>query len=165
MNTQYVKTTWDNTIPSKEIFDEIFRVSKNQIIFGGNYFTEFLHNTPCWIIWDKTGDMTPNNFADCELAWTSFKTPVKKILHKSKGFVRDEIELRLHPTQKPRNVMGWILENYSKEGELVLDPFAGSCTTAIACKELNRNYICIEKESEYINICHERLDKATQNLF
>lgn len=165
VNTVYPKVEWDNRIPSKEIFAEIFRISKNQIVFGGNYFVEYLYNSPCWIIWDKTGEMTPNNFADCEIAWTSFKTPVKKVLHKSKGFVRDEIEPRIHPTQKPQNVMKWCLENYSKEGDKILDPFAGSCTTLIAAKQLGRECICIEKEEQYVNICKERFNKMTNNLF
>src|SRR4051812_41579817 len=70
-------TEWDNEIPNKEYFDEMKRVSKNQIIFGGNYFIEYLDNSSCWIVWDK--DNGDNNFADCELAWTSFKTAVRKI--------------------------------------------------------------------------------------
>lgn len=157
VNTVYKPTEWDSAIPSKEIFDEIFRVSKNQIIFGGNYFVNYLHNSACWIVWDKTGDMTPNNFADCELAWTSFSSPVKKILHKSKGFVRDEIEQRHHPTQKPVRVMQWIVANYSKEGDKILDPFAGGGSTLLACKNMDRDCIGIEMVPDYCSIITSRL--------
>lgn len=162
-NTKYEPTEWDYEIPRKEYFDEIFRVSKNQIIFGGNYFIEYLKNSPCWIVWDKTGDMTPNNFADCELAWTSFKSPVKKILHRSKGFVRDEIEARLHPTQKPVQVMGWCIADYSEEGQTILDPFAGSGSTGVAAKQIGRDCTLIEISEKYCEIARTRL--AQDSLF
>jgi site-specific DNA-methyltransferase (adenine-specific) len=167
-NTQYGKAaavskdygdiTWDEKIPAKEIFDEIFRISKNQIIFGGNYFTEFLPPTACWVVWDKNNG--ENDYADCELAWGSFKSPVRKIKHTWNGMIQEDMknkEVRFHPTQKPTEVMKFCLERYSEEGQIILDPFGGSCTTAVACKQLKRNYICIEKEAKYVAICHERL--------
>src|SRR3990167_4707343 len=82
---EYIGEDWDSAIPSKEYFCEIFRVSKNQVIFGGNYFVEYLKNSPCWIVWDKNNG--GNNFADCELAWTSFKSAVRKFKYTWNGML------------------------------------------------------------------------------
>ena len=148
----------DTQIPSKEIFKEMFRVSKNQIIFGGNYFIEHLSNSPCWLVWDKDNS---GNFADCELAWTSFKTAVRKFKFRWNGMLQehmgDDKEIRHHPTQKPVDLMAWCLTNYSKEGDIILDPFLGSGTTAIACKKLKRNYIGVEVSDYYCEIANQRL--------
>tara|TARA_Y100000310_G_C20290813_1_gene627135 strand:+ start:48 stop:671 length:624 start_codon:yes stop_codon:yes gene_type:complete len=148
---------WDKSIPSKEIFQEIFRVSKNQIIFGGNYMIEHLHNSACWIVWDK--DNT-GNFADCELAWTSFNSAVRKFKWRWNGMLQEKMnwkEKRLHPTQKPVPLMRWIIKTYSKEGDKILDPFAGSGSTILACKQTNRKGVGCEINSEYCKIANERL--------
>jgi len=153
----YGEQDWDDDIPSKECFEEMFRISKNQIIFGGNYFVEYLTNSSCWIVWDK--DNT-GNFADCELAWTSFNSAVRKIKHRWNGMLQEDMknkESRWHPTQKPLRVMEWILHNYSEEGQIILDPFLGSGTTAIACKNLKRKYIGIEISEDYCKIAQDRL--------
>ena len=164
--TKFKELNWDNKIPSKEIFSEIFRVSKNQIIFGGNYFLEYLYNTSCFIVWDKDNGKT--DFADCELAWTSFKTATRKFKWKWQGMLQENMgerkEKRIHPTQKPLQLFKWILNNYTEEGQTILDPFAGSGTTAIACHDLKRNFICIEKELEYVAISQKRLDEARMQL-
>jgi site-specific DNA-methyltransferase (adenine-specific) len=160
----YGVSNWDDEIPSEEYFKEIIRISKNQVIFGGNYFIEHLSNSPCWIVWDK--DNGNSDFADCELAWTSFKTAVRKFKWKWQGMLQEDMknkDVRVHPTQKPIELMRWILENYSKEGDIVLDPFLGSGTTARACKDLNRDYIGIEISPEYCEIARKRLRQ--QNLF
>jgi DNA modification methylase len=159
----YGDLKWDDQIPSKEVFKEMRRISKNQIIFGGNYFVEHLSNSPCWIVWDKenTGD-----FADCELAWTSFPSAVRKIKFRWNGMLQEDMknkEIRHHPTQKPTEVMRWILSKYSKDTDLILDPFMGSWTTARACKDLGRNFIGFELEEEYCRIGEERLRQ--ENLF
>ncbi len=148
---------WDDEIPSKQIFDEMFRISKNQIIFGGNYFIEYLSNSPCWIVWDKdnTGD-----FADCELAWTSFTSATRLKKHRWNGMLQEDMsnkEYRFHPTQKPLPLFKWILNNYSKTGEIVYDPFLGSGTTALACKDLGRRFIGSEISKEYCAIAESRL--------
>ena len=153
----YGISEWDDHIPNKEVFDEIFRVSKNQIIFGGNYFVENLKNSPCWIVWDKNNS---GDFADCELAWTSFKTAVRKFKWTWNGMIQENMknkEVRKHPTQKPIELMRWCLENYSKEGDLVLDPFLGSGTTARACKDLKRDFIGFEISKEYCEVARDRL--------
>lgn len=156
--TDYGNKDWDKSIPSAEIFEQIFRVSKNQIIFGGNYFVEYLHNSNCWLVWDKlnTGD-----FADCELAWTSFKSAVRKYEFLWNGMLQQNMknkEKRIHPTQKPADLFGMILRDYSKEGDLILDPFSGSGTTAVACHNLNRRFICIEKDPDYWEASVKRLE-------
>lgn len=162
----YVATGWDDCTPSKEVFAEIFRISKNQIIFGGNYFIENLYSSPCWIVWDKNnGD---NGFADCELAWTSFKSAVRKIKYTWNGMIQEDMknkEYRFHPTQKPIELMKWCLDMYSKEGQTILDPFMGSGTTAIAAKEMNRNFTGIEISPEYVKIAQDRLSALSEPLF
>jgi len=160
----YGNHEWDNQIPSKEIFEEMFRISKNQVVFGGNYFIKHLHNSPCWIVWDKNNGKT--DFADCELAWTSFKTAVRKFKFTWNGMIQEDMknkEFRHHPTQKPVELMRWILENYSKEGDLICDPFMGSWTTARACKDMGRDFIGFELSEEYCKIGESRL--AQMNLF
>lgn len=151
---------WDNNIPSEEVFKEIFRVSKNQIIFGGNYMVENLKNSSCWIVWDK--DNGDNDFADCELAWTSFDTAVRKFKWRWNGMLQEKMnskEKRFHPTQKPVPLFRWILEKYSKPNELILDCFIGSGTTAVACKQLGRNFIACDNCQEYVNIANKRLSQ------
>jgi len=156
----YTEKDWDNDIPPKEIFDEMIRVSKNQIIFGGNYFVEYLTNSPCWIVWDKMNGN--NDFADCELAWTSFKSAVRKYEYMWNGMLQQNMknkEIRIHPTQKPADLLAMIIRDYSKENELILDCFSGSCSTAIACNRMGRRFICIEIDEEYCELAQKRLDE------
>lgn len=162
--TDYGAKEWDSEIPHKEIFEEIMRVSKNQIIFGGNYFVEYLKNSPCWIVWDK---LNTGNFADCELAWTSFKYAVRKYEFLWNGMLQQNMsnkEKRIHPTQKPADLFGQILRDYSKENDLILDCFSGSGTTAIACHNLKRRFICIEKDKDYYEASVKRLADAQKQL-
>jgi site-specific DNA-methyltransferase (adenine-specific) len=161
--TDFGEYSWDSNRPDKKYFDEIIRVSKNQIIFGGNYFIDFLHPSNCWIVWDKDNGAT--DFADCELAWTSFGSAVRKIKWKWQGMLQQagvKKEKRVHPTQKPVGVMAWILEHYSKEGETILDPFMGSGTTGVACKKLNRDFIGIELDADYFKIASDRIAKPVE---
>ncbi len=140
------------------------RISQNQVIFGGNYFLEHLLNTPCFIVWDKNNT---GNFADCELAWTSFRTATRIIKYTWNGFIQGnmkEKDYRQHPTQKPLSVMRWILENYSQDNQTILDPFMGSGTTGVACKELGRNFIGIEIEPKYFEIAKRRIQNTMENL-
>ena len=158
----YGNAAWDNKPPSEELFDELFRVSKNQIIFGGNYFC--LPPSPCWIVWDKDNS---GDFADCELAWTSFPTAVRKIKFRWNGMLQEDMkhkETRYHPTQKPVKLFVDILEKYSKPGDTVLDPFLGSGTTAIACLKTDRRYVGIEKEPEYCEIARKRVAAVPARL-
>src|SRR5699024_2021510 len=150
---------WDKKIPNKRVFEEIFRISKNQVIFGGNYFIEYLYNSNCGIVWDKNNS---GNFADCELAWTRFDTAVRKSKYTWNGFIQENMknkEERIHPTQKPAPLFEWIVKNYSEEGQTILDPFMGSGTTAIACHRLQRNFIGFELDKEYHKLATERYEK------
>ena len=157
--------SWDGAIPPKEYFDEIRRVSKNQIIFGGNYFTDHLPASNCWIFWDKKGDMnTQNPFADGELAWTSFNKVVKKYTFRQCGFIKDTKDKRYHPTQKPSELFSDILKDYSSEDELIFDPFLGGGTTAVACEKMNRRYIGIEISEEYCEIARKRVQEAKDSM-
>jgi site-specific DNA-methyltransferase (adenine-specific) len=161
---KYKKSNWDNEIPSKEIFDEMLRVSKNAIIFGGNYFIEYLSNSPCWLVWDKNNT---GNYADCELAWTNFKSAVRKYKWTWNGMLQEDMknkDIRIHLTQKPLKLFEMILRDYSNENDLILDCFSGSGTTAVACHNLKRRFICIEKDKEYYDASVERLKNAQAQL-
>ena len=161
----YKISNWDKDIPKKQIFEEIKRVSKNQIIFGGNYFVDFLTNSSCWLVWDKlTGD---NLYADCELAYTSFKSAVRKYTYLWKGMLQEDMknkDIRIHPTQKPLKLFEMILRDYSNENDLILDCFSGSGTTAVACHNLKRRFICIEKDKDYWKASVERLENAQAQM-
>lgn len=149
-STDYGISNWDNHRIGIEHFNEMFRISKNQIIFGGNYYTDYLPPSACWIVWDK--DNGANDFADCELAWTSFPSAVRMIKYRWNGMLQEDMahkEKRTHPTQKPTPLFTWILEKYSKEGDLICDPFLGSGTTLEACRKTNRNCIGFEISDEW----------------
>lgn len=160
---------WDSKIPEKIIFDEMLRVAKNAIIFGGNYFTEYLKPTKSWIVWDKVGENKfKNPFSDVELAWTSLSFATRKITCIQQGFINeDKSQLRIHPTQKPLKLFETILSDYSNENDLILDCYSGSGTTAVACHNLHRRFICIEKDPEYHAESVKRLEQAQrqQTLF
>jgi len=151
--------TWDKKPPSKQYFEQIRRVSKNQIIFGGNYFKLPVSN--CWIVWDKIGDIKFNNpFADCELAWTSFNSVIKKYTVRQQGFIKDTKDKRYHPTQKPSELFIQILKDYSEPNNLILDPFCGSGTTCVAAEELGRRWIGIDISPVYVDIARKRIQEA-----
>lgn len=159
-NRKY-KGGWDSKVPQKEIFDEMFRVAKNVIIFGGNYFCTMLPSSNCWLVWDKKGDIAfQNPFADCELIYTSFTKPIKKIVFKQQGFITDSKDKRYHPTQKPSELVQMLIEQFSEEGDLICDPFLGSGTTAVAAFNTNRHYIGYEIDDSFFDICCDRLDAA-----
>ena len=151
------KKEWDKSIPSKDYFKEIFRISKNQIIFGANYFNEYLEQGhKGWIIWDK--GQHGLTMSDCEIIYSSFNCPTRVIVINRCELIKDFTQ---HPTQKPVKLISKILERHSKEDDIILDCFSGSGTTAIACHNLNRNFICIEKDPDYHKASVQRL-KAVQ---
>ena len=132
------------------------------IIWGGNYFVPFLPFSPSWIIWDKRGDMNSNNFADGEMAWCSFNTPVRIYKQLWNGMIREgESEKRVHPTQKPIRLLGEIMNDFSSEGDIVLDCFGGSGSTLIACEQVKRKCRMIEYEPYYVNVIIARWEKLT----
>jgi len=158
---RYEPSDWDNEKPSKAIFDLLLKSAVYQIIWGGNYFG--MPGSSGWLVWDK--DNGDNRYADCELAWTNLPQAVRKIRHRWMGMLQEnmkEKEERFHPTQKPVPVMRWCLS--FAEGT-VLDPFLGSGTTLVACKEMNRNGIGIEINEKYCEIAKKRLKATPRPLF
>lgn len=152
---------WDKSRPPKACFDRLLELAPAHLIFGGNYFADLLPPSNCWIVWDKKGQhQFKNPFADAELVWTSFTRVVKRYVHVQQGFVRDSKEERFHPTQKPVALMREIVRDFSKPGDVVLDPFLGSGTTAIAAVLEGRKFIGIEKEREYFDIACARIEEA-----
>jgi len=164
VSKDYGHKPWDDKIPEKVVFEEMMRISKNQIIFGGNYFVEYLKNSPCWIVWDKQGNGV---FADSELAWTSFKSTVRNFKFMWNGMLQGDMKnktVRIHPTQKPVQLFKWCLEKYSEPNQLIFDPFSGSGTTAIACDTLKRRFICIEKDADYHRDSIKRLERHQSQM-
>lgn len=141
----------------------MFRVAKNLIIFGGNYFSSYLPPSNCWIFWDKKGDVAfQNPFADGELIYTTFKKPVKRIVFRQQGFIRDRKDKRYHPTQKPTELVQMLIEQFSEPGQIICDPFLGSGTTAVAAVITGRHYIGYEIDPGYFQICCDRLDEVEE---
>ena len=135
----------DSSIPSADYFYELFRVSKNQIIWGGNYMTQYLSPSPCWLIWDK-GFSPDVSFAQFEMAWTSFTSSSKKI-----DFNAAANKNRIHPTQKPVYLYKWILDKYAKQGDKILDTHLGSGSIAIACHDMGFELTACELDKEYFD--------------
>lgn len=162
---EYGVCAWDNERINKEYFDEIFRISKNQIIFGGNYYTDYLIPSSSWIVWDKKND--ESTFADCELIWTSFEKAIRIYRHRWHGMLQENMrkkERHYHPTQKPLPLIEWILKKYTRKGDVICDPFIGSGTTAVACKRLGFDFIGFEIDKKYCDIAQERLDNVPEKL-
>jgi site-specific DNA-methyltransferase (adenine-specific) len=164
--TNFGHYEWDDKKISDEHISELVRVSKNQVVFGGNYYGSILGDTSCYIVWDKDNGLT--DFADCELAWTSFKKATRKIRHRWQGFLQERMglnrEQRVHPTQKPVEVMAWIIENYTQPDDLILDPFLGSGTTAVACLRTGRRFIGMEISEAYCEIARKRVASEMAQL-
>lgn len=140
---------WDNEIPKAEYFKELFRVSKNQVVWGGNYMTEYLKPTGAWLFWDKgTGD---NDFADGELAWTSYEGALRKISKSWVGANANNGTQRIHPTEKPIYIYRWLLQNYAKQGDKIIDTHGGSMTLARACYEEGFDLDIMELDKEYFD--------------
>jgi site-specific DNA-methyltransferase (adenine-specific) len=159
----YTKKYWDTTTASKKYFKELKRISKNQIVWGANHFIENLMatNSSCWIVWDKdnTGD-----FADCELAWTSFKTAVRKFEFRWNGMLQGDMknkEIRIHPTQKPVALYKWLLDKYAKQGDKILDTHLGSGSIAIACHDYGFDLTACELDKEYFDKAMQRINNHT----
>jgi site-specific DNA-methyltransferase (adenine-specific) len=150
------KKQWDNAIPNEEYFKELFRVSKNQIVWGGNYFP--LPPSRGFLIWDKK---QPQDFslAMCEFAWSSIQSPAK-IFRFSVLTERDKI----HPTQKPVKLYEWILMNYAKEGDKILDTHGGSGSICIACHNLGFDLDWIELDKDYFDAATKRFKQHAAQL-
>jgi len=152
----YADTDWDNETPNAEYWQELFRVSKNQIVWGGNYFTDYLPPSMGWIMWDK--GQRDFSLADGELAWTSFNKALR-IFEMSRGKAlakNNEQGGRFHPTQKPEMLYSWILQNYAKAGDLILDTHLGSQSSRIAANKAGLDFVGFEIDREYYDNGNKR---------
>jgi site-specific DNA-methyltransferase (adenine-specific) len=162
-NKKYSKgKNWDNKTPLLEYFIELFRVSKNQIIWGGNYFTDKLPISRGWIYWDKQLNKDVS-FADGELAWTSFDRVLKTAKVQYSGFLGADNQ-RIHPTQKPIYLYKWILDKYAKQGDKILDTHLGSGSIAIACHDSGFELTACELDKEYYDNAIKRIKNHTAQL-
>lgn len=159
----YNTSIWTQPKTTKEYFKELLRVSKEQIIWGGNYFIEEIcRNTSCMIVWDK--DRT-GNFADAELAWTSFDTATRIFKYRWNGMLQQDMknkEIRIHPTQKPVALYQWLLKNYAKQGDRILDTHGGSCSSAIACDIMGFDADIYEIDKDYYEAAVDRFSRHKQ---
>ena len=161
----YTKKDWDKTAPEIIYFNELRRVSKNQIIWGANHFISRLPiDSSCWIVWDK--DNT-GNFADCELAFTSFDTAVRKFKFRWNGMLQEDMknkQIRIHPTEKPIQLYKWLLTNYAKQGDKILDTHFGSLSIGIACHDMGFELTACELDKDYYEAGKKRLKQHQQQL-
>lgn len=155
----------DTTDTAKEFYQTCISLGfQNYIIWGGNYFTDFLEPKPCWIIWDKRGDMNSNNFADGEMAWTSFDSPVRIKKQIWSGMIKEgESGKRVHPTQKPINLCAELLQEYNK-GDNVFDGFGGSGSTMVACNQIKKKCFMVEMSPSYCQTIIDRMKKLDPSL-
>ena len=165
---------WDNDIPNKQYWDELFRVSKNQIVWGGNYMTSYLKESKGWIFWDKI--QVSENHSDGELAWTSFEKRLRMFKYcwsgnrygfESKINGVGKPSIRIHPTEKPVPLYEWLLLNYANEGDKILDTYLGSGSIAIACHDYGFELTACELDKEYYDKAIQRIINHTnqQKLF
>lgn len=163
--TKYTPKNWDRKAPDKEYFEELMRVSKNQIVWGANHFISKLpYDSSCWIVWDKDNS---GDFADCELAWTSLNTAVRKFKWRWNGMLQQNMkdkEVRIHPTQKPIALYEWIFQNYASEGNLILDTHLGSGSSRIAAEKNNLNFVGCEIDKEYFDAQEARFKEFKSQL-
>tara|TARA_R110000868_G_scaffold410096_1_gene697159 strand:- start:564 stop:1202 length:639 start_codon:yes stop_codon:yes gene_type:complete len=167
MAGNYTIKDWDKETPTKEYFNELFRVSKNQIVWGANYMTENLPKSMGWIFWDKDSS---GDFSDGELAFTSFERALKKIKITWMGMRQQDMknkEVRMHPTQKPVALYKWLLDKYAKPGDKILDTHLGSGSIAIACHDYGFELTACELDKEYYDKAMQRINNHInqQNLF
>ena len=155
---EYEKKGWDHSPMAAEYFSELRRVSERQIVWGANHFISRLAiDSPAWIVWDKDNS---GDFADCELAWTSFPTAVRKFKFRWNGMLQQDMankEQRIHPTQKPVALYRWLLKNYAKPGQRILDTHLGSGSIAIACDIEGFDLVGCEIDADYIKAARHRL--------
>lgn len=161
---KYHLSLWGQAKTGKEYFNELFRCSKNQIIWGGNYFTDNLPPSQCWICWDKK---RTGGFADFELAFTSFNCASRFFRYTWNGMIQEDMsnkESRIHPTQKPVALYKWLLNKFAKSGDLILDTHVGSGSSLIACYQLQFNCVGFEIDDVYYQLANERIKEETKQI-
>jgi site-specific DNA-methyltransferase (adenine-specific) len=150
---------WDNETPASEYWNELFRVSKNQIVWGANYFTEYLPASMGWIFWDKGQDLS---MSDGELAYTSFNRALRRVkINRGQLMVEGGT---IHPTQKPVKLYKWLLQNYAKQGDKILDTHLGSGSSRIAAYEMGFNFTAFELDKEYFEAQEKRYNNHISQL-
>jgi site-specific DNA-methyltransferase (adenine-specific) len=164
----YTKKDWDKSAPETSYFNELRRVSKNQIVWGANHFISRIpFDSSCWIVWDK--DNGENDFADCELAWTSFDTAVRKFKWKWQGMLQQNMknkQERIHPNEKPIQLYEFCIRNYAKQGDKILDTHFGSGSIALAVDKANKldkmnlTLTGIEMDTHYLELAIERIQNT-----
>ena len=159
--SQWTPKEWDKQAMTAEFFEELRRISSNQVIWGANHFISRMpYDSSCWIVWDKENGTT--DFADCELAWTSFKTAVRLFRFMWNGMLQGDMkhkEERIHPTQKPVALYAWLLKNYAKPGDRIFDPMMGSQSSRIAAYKMGFDYVGCELDKEYFDKGCERFNR------
>ena len=162
----YHRGIWDQQKTQPEYFKELFRVSKNQVIWGGNFFVESLPSSQGWIVWDK---QHPEGltYSDCELAFTSFNVGLRIFRFMWNGMLQGDMknkESKIHPTQKPVKLYEWILNRYANPGDIILDTHVGSGSSLIACYNTNHKYVGFEIDEEYYRLAQERIKRETAQM-
>jgi len=161
--SQVYKAFNDTEIPTAEYFAELYRISKEQIIWGANHFVQYLPSSKGWIVWDKGVD-EKEYLSMCELAFSSFDIRVQKFEYLWAGFKKKEQIIRIHPTQKPLALYKWLLTKYAKEGNLILDTHVGSASSLIACEDMGFNYVGFELDKDYYEAAQKRLKQFRSQL-
>jgi site-specific DNA-methyltransferase (adenine-specific) len=164
----FEKKGWDKTAPDGDYFQELQRVSANQIIWGANYMTNHIPPSMGWIVWDKDNGTT--KFSDCELAYSSFEQALRRFKYTWNGMIQGDMknkESRIHPTQKPVKLYEWLLTNYAKKGDRILDTHLGSGSSAIAAHNLGFDFVGCELDRDYYEAAVKRFNAhaAQQSLF
>lgn len=169
---KYHNALWDQNAPNNKYFLELLRVSKNQIIYGANHFiSKIPFDSSCWIVWNKkVMSGKGNHFADAELAWTSFKSAVRTFEFEWQGMIQGDMknkESRIHPAQKPVALYKWLLKNYAKEGDRILDTHLGSGSSRIAAHDMGFDFTGYEIDKDYFEAQEKRFQNhiAQKNLF
>lgn len=162
----YHASLWNQKKTGSDYFTELFRVSKNQVVWGGNYFCSGLPTSQCWVVWDKQHP-EGRTFADCELAWTSFNRAIRIFRFMWDGMLQGDMknkEIRIHPTQKPVALYKWLLTKFAKEGDIILDTHVGSGSSLIACKQLGFEHVGFEIDETYYKMACERIERETAQM-
>lgn len=155
----------DSATPDGKYFEELFRVSKAQIIWGGNFFLDYLGATSCMIVWDK--GRRGMDQADCEIAWTSLKGQPRIFNYKWNGMLQEDMknkEHRIHPTQKPVALYKWLVERFTKPDDIILDTHVGSASSLIAFKQLQHKFVGFEKDKYYFDTATKRFNSETAQM-
>ena len=161
--SQHYVTFDDSKIPDTEYWQQLFRVSRNQIIWGGNYFTKHLPVSKGWIVWDKVVDIK-EHLSMCELAWSSFDKKCNKFEYLWAGFKKKHQVTRIHPTQKPVALYDWIFKNYAKEGDKILDTHLGSGSSRISAWKAGLDFTACELDADYFAAQEKRFKEFTAQL-